>query len=135
LRRAWRLDEGYYKKKYSGFGKHLVIGLKRTGYWLDSFLWGHGERLWKLPVSIFVFIFFVAAASAMFWSSRQIEPTVSSVVGEFFGYFSYYIALFVDVPYDTPSVHWFGMDAATVLARYLTFGILVAGLFRWLSHR
>jgi hypothetical protein len=135
LRRAWRLDEGYYRKKYTGFRKQVFIGLKRLGFWLDSFLWGHGERLWKLPIAVAVFLFLAASVSTVFWISMQVEPTLSSSADEFARYFWYYLNLFLDVPYNTPSTQWFWVDAMTILARYLTFGILIAGLFRWLSHR
>lgn len=135
LRRAWKLDEGYYRGKYTGFRKQFGIGLKRIGFWVDSFLWGHGERLWMIGISVPILLAVAAALSTLRWAVEQPDPTVSSVASELFVYFRYYIALFLDVPYPKPNGHWLWVDAGIALTRYLVFGVLVAGLFRWLSHR
>ena len=135
LRRAWRRDEKYYRNKYSGFWKHLGVGLKRVGFWADSFFWGHGERLWKIAISASALLVLAATVSTMLWAGSQIDPTISSVAAEFIRYLTYYFALFLDVPYPRPLGQWFWMDAGVILARYIAFGVLVAGLFRWLSHR
>ena len=135
LRRAWKLDEQYYRNKYSGFWKQLGIGAKRAGFWLDSFLWGHGERLWKIGISIPVLLAVAAASSTVLWLSTQLDPTVSSLANKFAIYFRYYVALFIDIPYPRPAEHHIWMDAVVALCRYLAFGVLISGLFRWLSHR
>lgn len=135
LRRAWRRDEKYYRNKYSGFWTHLGVGLKRVGFWADSFFWGHGERLWKIAISASVLLVLAAAVSTVLWARVQTDPTISSVGEEFVRYLTYYFALFLDVPYPRPLSQWFWMDAGIILARYIAFGVLVAGLFRWLSHR
>lgn len=135
LRRAWRQDEGYYRDKYRGFGKRLGIGAKRMAFWVDSFLWGHGERLWKIAISVPVLLAIAAVVSTFQSVIVKPDPTVSSVANELLFYFRYYLALFLDIPYSHPDGRSLWMDAGIALLRYLAFGVLVAGLFRWLSHR
>lgn len=134
-RRAWRQDETYYKKKYSGFRKLTLIGAQRVGLWIDSFLWGHGERLWKIAISVPVLLIISAAISTIYWSSGQSDPKLSSLIAKFWEAFRYYTSLFLDVQNGRNIDRMFWLDWTVVVARYVAFGVLIAGLFRWLSHR
>src|SRR3546814_16817275 len=51
LRKAWRHDDHYYQDKYGRRFKWLIAGLKLIALKIDSFAWGHGERLWKAPIA------------------------------------------------------------------------------------
>lgn len=135
LRRAWRQEGSYYKLKYSGFRKRALIGIERVGLWLDSFLWGHGERLWKMAISVGVLLAGSAAVSAVSWASGQVDPTVSSISRAFGDALSYYTSLFLDVQTEKIIHRIIWLDWTIVVSRYLAFGVLVSGLFRWLSHR
>lgn len=135
LRRAWKQEESYYIKKYSGFRKQSVILLKRIGLWLDGFLWGHGEKLWKLPISALVILAVFSLISSTSWMVSVVDPTVSDLAIQFKSYMIYYISLFIDAPYKDNLQNILVIDWLVVIFRYVNLGILVSGLFRWLSHR
>lgn len=135
LRRAWRQDGKYYKSHYNGFWKRAHVGLSRVGLALDSFLWGHGERLWKMTFSIGALLVLAAGASMITQALAQPDPTISSLAGDFVRALTYYANLFLDIEFQrqVPRIIW--LEWVIVLARYLAFGVLISGLFRWLSHR
>lgn len=135
LRRAWNQEEKYYREKYPGNWNRFVIGVRRFGLALDSFLWGHGEKLWKMLISISVLLFISALYSTYKFGVNAEDPTFSSVYGFFFRAFIYYTNLFLDVQGDQKIPVVLGLDWIVVLSRYLALGVLIAGLFRWLSHR
>jgi hypothetical protein len=135
LRRAWRQDTNYYRKKYGGFRKRAKIAAQRIGFWIDSFLWGHGERLWKMAISACALLVVSSAISTIYWAFGQADPTISSVSTTFSNSFSYYTSLFLDVQSEQHIDRILWLDWVVVVARYIAFGVLVTGLFRWLSHR
>lgn len=135
LRRAWMQDESYYKRKYSGFRKRAVVLIQRIGLWLDGFLWGHGEKLWNLPISALVILAAFSLISSMAWASSVVDPSVSQLMAMFKSYMVYYVSLFLDAPYRESLTHIVVIDWIVVIFRYVSLGILVSGLFRWLSHR
>lgn len=135
LRRAWIQEENYYKKKYGGWRKRLPILMQRIGLWLDGFLWGHGEKLWKLPISALVIMFLCSLISSANWAASVSDPSVAQLMEMMKSYMVYYVSLFVDVPYKAQVPQIVLIDWIVVIFRYLSLGILVSGLFRWLSHR
>jgi hypothetical protein len=135
LRRAWKQDENYYKKKYGGFQKQSLVLIKRLGLWLDGFLWGHGEKLWNLPISALVVLAVFSVISSATWASSLVDPSISQVAMMFKSYMIYYVSLFLDAPYKDNLQHIVVIDWIVVIFRYVSLGILVSGLFRWLSHR
>lgn len=96
---------------------------------------GHGEKLWKLPISIFIVITAFSLFSSDTWASSLIDPSMTQLVNIFKSYVIYYVCLFLDTPYhgDVPQI--IVIDWIIVIFRYVSLGILVSGLFRWLSHR
>ncbi|WP_433760927.1 pentapeptide repeat-containing protein [Brucella anthropi] len=135
LRRAWKQEENYYKKKYKGIRKQSTILIQRTGLWLDGFLWGHGEKLWNLPVSALIILAFFSLVSSVSWASSISDPSVAQLITQFKAYMIYYVSLFLDAPYKDDLSHIVLIDWLIVIFRYVSLGILVSGLFRWLSHR
>jgi hypothetical protein len=135
LRRAWRRDEQYYKDKYSGFKKRTKVLVDRTLLWVDGFLWGHGEQLWKMLISVPSLLIICAVISTFKFELDVIDPTISSAWNIFLGELSYYFNLFLDVQIEHQMQRIIWLDWIVVLSRYLVFGVLIAGLFRWFSHR
>lgn len=135
LRRAWKQDEPYYKEKYGGFKKLFKVFVDRSLLWIDGFLWGHGEQLWRMLISVPLLILVCAAISTIRAESIIPDPTISSAVNVFRSEFSYYLNLFVDVQADHQTQRIIWLDWIIVLSRYLVFGVLISGLFRWFSHR
>lgn len=135
LRRAWKQDENYYKKKYGGFRKQLDIAVRRTALWLDGFFWGHGERLWMLAVSTMCLLLLFSLISTLIWMSSFSDPTVSESLSIFGSSLMYYVSLFLDVQTEKASYNIIFIDWIVVIFRYISLGVLVSGIFRWLSHR
>lgn len=135
LRRAWRQEESYYKKKYSGLRKKSTVLVQRVGLWLDGFLWGHGEKLWNLPISALIILAFFSVISSASWAFSVDDPSLSQLGGQFKSYMIYYVSLFLDAPYKDGLKQIVIIDWFVVIFRYISLGILVSGLFRWLSHR
>ncbi|WP_434729887.1 pentapeptide repeat-containing protein [Rhizobium binae] len=135
LRRAWKQEENYYKKKYGGFRNQSLVLAKRIGLWLDGFLWGHGEKLWNLPIAVIAILAVFSAISSATWAFSLSDPSVSQLIIMFKSFMIYYISLFLDAPYRDSLPHIVVLDWIVVIFRYVSLGILVSGLFRWLSHR
>mgnify|MGYP006950755657 FL=1 len=128
-------EESYYKKKYSGFRRRSGVFIQRIGLWLDGFLWGHGEKLWNLPISALIILAVFSLISSAAWATSISDPSVSQVMIMFKSYMIYYVSLFLDAPYKESLTHIVVIDWTVVIFRYVSLGILVSGLFRWLSHR
>src|SRR3546814_3112438 len=71
LRKAWRHDDHYYQDKYGRRFKWLIAGLKLIALKIDSFAWGHGERLWKAPIALTI----VLSIMSLFLAVRSEEHT------------------------------------------------------------
>ncbi|WP_037434418.1 hypothetical protein [Sinorhizobium fredii] len=135
LRRAWAQDETYYKSKYGGFRKSSGVLIQRLGLWMDDFFWGHGEKLWKLPISAAIILTAVSALAAALWLSSATNPLVYDLASTFKSYLIYYVSLFLDAPTTENPRRFVVIDWVVVIFRYVSLGVLVSGLFRWLSHR
>lgn len=134
LRLAWRA-EGKYYGKYDTLGGRIKIGLKRICLSLDWYLWGHGERLWMMGFSVTLLVALAALLSVSTTTLLPSDPAVSDVFRHFFEALKYYISLFLDVATDARVQQIVWLDWLIVIARYVAFGVLVSGIFRWLSHR
>lgn len=134
LRLAWRA-EGRYYGKYASLRERANVLFQRIALALDSFLWGHGERLWKMAISVSALLVFSAILSLIFTTDSLGSLTISSALSIFANALNYYMSLFLDVQTTAhvKSIVW--LDWAIVISRYVAFGVLIAGLFRWLSHR
>ena len=47
LHKAWRSNESYYRKKYSGPSRVGAL-IEWTSFKVLDFIWGNGESTWKL---------------------------------------------------------------------------------------
>lgn len=134
LRLAWRA-EGKYYGKYNTLVGRAKIGLERICLSLDWYLWGHGERLWMMGFSVTLLLALAATISVSTTTLLPSDPAVSDVFRHFFQALTHYISLFLDVPTDARVQQIVWLDWLVVVARYVAFGVLVSGIFRWLSHR
>lgn len=134
LRRANRREEAYYKRKYAGFWPQAKIRWQRFGWGIDSFFWGHGERIWKMIVPIAMLLLIASFISIYFYGQNN-GDSISSFYQQFNQYLLYYINLFIDVSNDSVPRRVIWIEWCVVSFRYLTTGVLISALFRWLSHR
>lgn len=135
LRRAIRGQGEYYKKKYGGFGAKFKLIAELSFLKLDSFAWGHGEKIWKM---IFPILLLICASSAVDtyigWKGNS-GTLQDQTLPSFIGGMRYYSSIFlsVDVAPASPRVLWIEWIIAVV--RLIALGMLISSLFRWLSHR
>jgi hypothetical protein len=133
-RRAWRPNGNYYRKKYGGLRNQTLVLLRYIGLSLDSLLWGHGEKVWKIVIPISALIVFAAIISTIAGSSGTTD-TVAEVTGRFCDALIYHVSGFLEVASDSqvPTPLW--LHWLIAIGRFLTFGVVVSVLFRRLSHR
>lgn len=135
LRRAWRQDEPYYKRKYHPRFRWVVAGLELLALKMDNFVWGHGERLWKAPIALALLIAVFSAILTAKGLPNFSEATLLDVLNYFSKTFVYHVNLFLGLPDGTGFKGVLVMDWIVVITRFLTIGVIVAALYRRLSHR
>jgi hypothetical protein len=134
-RRAWRRDEPYYIRKYNQKSKWLIAGLKLLALKIENFIWGHGERIWKTLVSLFLLLFFLSIILTFTEIADIREIKISDAINYFIMAFYYHVNLFLGLPYKSEIKGLMVMDWIVVITRFLAIGIIVAALYRRLSHR
>lgn len=122
--RASRLEDHYYKERYSGILNQTKVRIKRIGLWLNGILWGHLEypfRIFITPLIISLLIAFILNSTGVynvFWTSYK-------------SVFVYLIGL---TEYDDkliPSAY----KTILVLVRYYLLGVLFSIIIRRVSPR
>jgi hypothetical protein len=135
LRRAIRGQGRYYKTKYGGFWQKVRLVVELTLLKLDSFVWGHGEKIWKMIFPILLLVLTSSIAHAYIWWQQNPgalpEQLISFATNGLFYYFSMFLS--VDVTHVSPRVLW--IEWIVAASRLVAFGMLISSLFRWLSHR
>ena len=129
-RRAWRRDEPYYKNKYHPRFRWVVAGLALLALKIDSFVWGHGERLWKAPIALTGLIAVFSAILTADGLPSIAEATLLDALNYFSKTFVYHINLFLGLPDGTGFKGVLVMDWIVVITRFLTIGVIVAALYR-----
>lgn len=135
IRRAIRGEGDYYKRKYNTFGKKLNLYYKSFLLNMDSIIWGHGEKVWKLFTSASLLLIFTSAAACFFWWNSNPNASVSEIWNIFTQIIIYYGSFFLSVEVESPIPRSLGIEWILAAARILMVGMLVSALFRWLSHR
>ncbi len=135
FRRAWKQDERYYKEKYGEFPKRIGAGLKLLALRLDNFMWGRGERLWKAPIALAVLLFLFSMLLTGVRLPSSDSTSISDAGNLFWKAFIYHINLFLDVKDESGLKGLLVIDWIVVIARYVAIGLVIAALYRRLSHR
>jgi hypothetical protein len=135
LRRAIRGQGEYYKEKYGGFRAKTRLITELILLKLDSFAWGHGEKIWKIIFPILVLILASSMVHAYVWWKENSGALPAQIFSYFSDGIGYYFSLFlsVDVAPLSPRVLWIEWLIAAI--RLIALGMLISSLFRWLSHR
>lgn len=135
LRRAIRGQGEYYKKKYGGFKKRLLLRMEAAFLDLDSIIWGHGEKIWKITIPLGGSVIIASAIQTAFWAAPLESVDLKSVGQHGIDAAKYYASflLSVNIPIPSPQLIW--LEWILSIIRLVALGLLVSSLFRWLSHR
>jgi len=134
-RRAWKQDEQYYREKYGTPLKRIAAGLKFLGLKLDNFAWGHGERLWMTLISLLVLLCALSLIVTVVGIPDIDSAQLGSLVAFFLKVLVHHINLFLGVSDNSGIKGILFIDWIIVVARFLIIGVIVAALYRRLSHR
>ena len=124
LYKAWRSNESYYRKKYSGV-QRLTSFLAWARFRVLDFIWGNGESPFKLVRSTILFLALLALCDV--FSNR--DPRLVE---------SYWAALlYVPQVFLGAAVSPFGglFSAAIIFVRLIVFGLFVSLLVRRFAWR
>ena len=101
LRKAWKSNESYFRRKYRGWARVTALG-RWLNFWILHFLWGNGESPWKmfrslglvLGVMVFVDKLFFRSGDATTWYQAACDaPQVLLGVAPDLGLPGEYLAL------------------------------------------
>lgn len=120
----------FYRNKYV-LGDRISSWFHLQFLRLDSLVWGHGERpiaLMRTTVAIVVSLALINAFSpGVRTSATAFEKICSSL--------NYSIRFFLDLPLPAGYVGFEPIDYALIILRYVSFGLLISTLYKYLSHR
>lgn len=134
-RRAWRRDEPYYQSKFRSRLKWLFAGFKFLALNIDSFVWGHGERLWKTPIALAILIVIFSGILTAAGIPGTESITLKETINHFYMAIIYNMNLFFGLTYAPNIDRLLIIDWLVVSARFVVIGLIVAALYRRLSHR
>jgi hypothetical protein len=134
-RKAWKREDSYYNQKYRSNLRWLEAGLHLMALQIDGVVWGHGERLWRTIASLTVFLVALSFILAIAGSPGADETTLSDFWDHLLVSLTYHVNLFLGIPDETGVKGMLFIDWLIVITRYLILGVLVAALYRRLSHR
>lgn len=103
LRRAIRGQGPYYKEKYSGFIKKLKLYGEISLLNLDSFSWGHGEKIWKMILPISIILLSSSLLQTMHSLGENDDATTAEIWQIFTKALTYYTSFFLSVEVETIS--------------------------------
>lgn len=132
LRRARDLQEEYYIKKYSSLGPWIKVRWQSFLLWLDRNLLGYGEHIGRAVIGSVTLLVIVAVAQ--FSVTIDMDGSLGAALSHLWGSLRYVVFLLLDVP-DTATREPYYLAVIVVCLRYFLIGLLVAALFRALSHR
>lgn len=132
LRRARDQQEEYYVRKYRGRWNQLRIRWQSLLLWLDRNLLGYGEHIGRAVLGACVLLIVVAVVQCI--ATADSTTSIGAELWNFLDALRYVAYLLIDMP-DTAARHPEIIAVIVVILRYFLLGLLVAALFRTLSHR
>lgn len=135
IRRALRGEGNYYKTKYGSFKSKLLLRLSRAFLMLDSLVWGHGEKVWRLVLSSFILVALASLVPTYQWWGQNAGSAIGALWGEYKVAFVHYLNFFLSIENSAKFPRYWGVELTLAIARIVFLGMLISVLFRWLSHR
>lgn len=135
IRRALRGEGEYYKNKYGTFWKKLSLRWNGFLLWADSFVWGHGERVWRLLFCAILLVLFSTIVALVLWWRHNQGASLAEIGVIFRQLLGYHTSFFLSVESTPPIPRIVIIEWILAAARLLMIGMIISMLFRWLSHR
>lgn len=135
IRRALRGQGDYYKEKYDTWRKRLRLRWHGLMLKADKFLWGHGEKVWRIFLSIGSLLLFLSIISSAMWVYENPDSSAKAVWETFLATLKYFTSFFLAVDVETTIERSWTIELVLAASRLLFVGVLISALFRWLSHR
>lgn len=132
LRRARCCEEEYYIRKYSDWDSWLRVRWESLLLWLDRNLLGYGEHIGRAIAGTCALLFLVAIIQWLI--NIDSGASIGSALSQFWDALVYISYLLIDMP-EIVARKPYIIAVIVVILRYFIIGLLVAALFRALSHR
>lgn len=132
LRRARAQEEEYYKRKYAGWWNWCSVRWQSFWLFLDRNILGHGEHIGRAVLGSLALLLLIATFQWLY--DLDSSDSFGRVVLGFVESAKYVLYLLLDVP-SVVAQPPYSLAIVVILLRYFLIGLLVAGLFRVLSHR
>jgi Pentapeptide repeats (9 copies) len=132
LRRARDQQEEYYIRKYGGFWRQLQVRWEGLLLWLDRNLLGYGEHIGRAVAGTCILLIVVAIVQCV--ATIDTSTSIGVELWNFWDALRYVAYLLLDMP-ETAARQPEIIAVIVVVLRYFLLGLLVAALFRTLSHR
>lgn len=120
--KAWHSKEAYYRKKYKGFDRFYHF-LKWVNFKLWDYVWGHGEKPYKLAIFTLAFLIVVVFVEWFSLGSINYENLKDSLLKS--------PQLFLGTARGVEGL-WYTFIQ---LIRYVVFALMMSVLIRRLSRR
>ena len=135
LRRAWRMEEAYYVKKYGALSAKFRNRWRAALLWVSSMVWGHGEKISRLIFSCLACIVLLSAVSVMVDVSRDGSLPVSQAGANLWSYMKGNFLDVLGVPSPTSLDQSIWVQTLIACLRIVFGGMFVAYIFRAISRR
>jgi hypothetical protein len=132
LRRARDRQEAYYARKYAGLQNWVSIRWQSFWLWVDRNLLGYGEHIGRAVIGSCILL--VLIALIQFALTVDLSISITSALSQLVSSCQYVFFLLLDVP-ETKAQPPVFLAILVIMLRYFLVGVLVAALFRLLSHR
>lgn len=131
LIRAIRGSEHYYREKYPATWDKIAISIKLISHGMSGFFWGHGERPWRLVMSLFTLLFVCCLLNSLSIPSQD-----EFSVGEYVVIASLHsFDVFLGISSEMGKYGFAIIDYVLVILRYIYIGLLIAVLEKFISFR
>lgn len=129
--RAMRGRGSYYIAKYGTGLERLKAGIRLASLRLRGFIWGHGERPFRILFSAILLV--LALSLINFWA--VLPRTGWNDSGRGLYIVKYSIDMLLDTPTDAKMRGFLAVDYALVAMRYCYIGLFISVLYKSISHR
>jgi hypothetical protein len=123
--------DSYYKKKYLGIWPKFNAAARLTWLQINGLIWGHGEKPFRLLLSLVVLLCLLAFIN--FWDVMPRTAWLES--GSGLRPLEYVVRLFLNMSPDSTFRGYAFVDYTVVIMRYVYIGLFISILYRSISHR
>ena len=129
--RAFRGTDNYYRQKYNTVIDRALSGLQWLSLRFSGFLWGHGERPFKILASASLFLLGLTLLN--FW--HVLGHMYFKDTGWGIQILRYCFEVFLDISPNKKFHGFLFVNYLLVIMRYIYIGLFISVLFKRVCHR